>query len=68
MADASQLTPSLSSPEAISVKAELYGLIISFTILAGLSLIARLYVRIKAKNQNVEDWLIVAAMVRISSF
>ena len=64
MSDADRPAPSLSSPEAIAVKAELYGLIISFTILAFLSLVARLYVRIKAKNYGLEDWLVVAAMVR----
>lgn len=54
----------LDTAYAISVKAELYSLIITFSILAFLSVVARLYVRIKAKNQGVEDWLVVAAMVR----
>lgn len=63
MSDADDLSPSLSSPEAIAIKSELYGLIISFTILSFLSLVARLYVRIKGKNYGIEDWLVVAAMV-----
>lgn len=54
----------LTTPHAISVKAELYGLVITFVVLASLSLIARLYVRIQARNQGLEDWLVMAAMVR----
>lgn len=53
----------LNSTHAISVRAELYALVITFVILASLSLIARLYVRIQARNQGLEDWLVVAAMV-----
>lgn len=53
----------LTTSHAISVKAELYGLVITFVVLASLTLIARLYVRIQAKNQGLEDWLVVTAMV-----
>ena len=54
----------LNSPQAISTRAELYGLVITFVTLAAFSLMARLYVRILAGNQGLEDWLVVAAMVR----
>lgn len=54
----------LNTPEAIGTRAELYGLVITFVTLAAFSLTARLYVRIQARNQGLEDWLVVAAMVR----
>lgn len=54
----------LNTPHARSVKADLYGLIISFLLLACLSLSARMYVRIKAGNYGIEDWYLVAGLVR----
>lgn len=53
----------LNSPHAHSVRAGLYGLFISFLLLAYSSSAARLYLRIKAKNYGGEDWCILAALV-----
>ena len=54
----------LNTPHAQSVKVELYGLVVSFLALACLSLSARMYVRIKAGVYGMEDWWLVAALVR----
>lgn len=56
----------LNSAHAQAVKAELYAIDITFLVLATLSVVARLVVRIRAKTFGLEDWLAVAAQVRQS--
>lgn len=53
----------LDTAQARSVRANLYGLIIPFLVLACLCISARMYVRIKARNYGIEDWCLVAGLV-----
>ena len=54
----------LNTAHARGVQADLYGLVIPFLVLACLCLSARMYVRIKAGNYGIEDWFLVAGLVR----
>lgn len=54
----------LNTAQARSVRADLYGLVIPFLVLACLCISARMYVRIKAGNYGIEDWCLVAGLVR----
>jgi len=56
----------LNTDHARSVRADLYGLVIPFLVLACICLSARMYVRTKAGNIGVEDWFLVAGLVRSS--
>lgn len=56
----------LNTDHARSVRADLYGLVVPFLVLACICLSARMYVRTKAGNNGVEDWFLVAGLVRSS--
>lgn len=54
----------LDTPQARRVRSDLYGLVVPFLVLACLCLSARMYVRIKARKYGIEDWCLVAGLVR----
>ena len=54
----------LDTAQAISVRADLYGLVVPFLVLACLCISARMYVRIKAGVYGIEDWCLVGGLVR----